>query len=86
MISADVIRIFVSVFVIILFLKQTYSQTAETCGSAIPYPEEKNEIEIEYEKTHDLMRILDLNLVLILRTTPPFGHPSNGGEFTKRFY
>jgi|GEM_PF-3370953 len=26
------------------------------------------------------MRILVLNLVLVLRTTPPFGHPSNGGE------
>jgi hypothetical protein len=45
-------------------------------------PEEKNEYEYEdeYEKKHDFMRILDLKIVLVLLTTPPFGHPSNGGN------
>jgi len=51
-------------------------------------PEEKNEYayENEYAKKHDFMRILDLKIVLVLRTTPPFGHPSNGGEFRNRCY
>jgi len=53
-----------------------------------PPLEEKNEYEYEneYEKKHDFMRILVLKIVLVLRTTPPFGHPSNGGEFTNRCY
>jgi hypothetical protein len=33
--------------------------------------------------TSDAISILVLILVFVFQTTPPFGHPSNGGEFAE---